>query len=58
MKKITIIAAASMLFATASFAQDWNWDKAHSQLNFSIVHMGHQRYRRIFRLRYCKADFH
>ena len=40
MKKITIIAAAFTLFTTASFAQDWNWDKAHSQLNFSIVHMG------------------
>jgi polyisoprenoid-binding protein YceI len=40
MKKITIIAAAFTLFTTASFAQEWNWDKAHSQLTFSIVHMG------------------
>src|SRR5689334_8797155 len=40
MKKITTIAAAFLLFATASFAQDWNWDKAHSQLNFSITHLG------------------
>lgn len=40
MKKITTIAAAFLLFATASFAQDWNWDKAHSQLTFSITHLG------------------
>jgi polyisoprenoid-binding protein YceI len=39
MKKITAITAAFLLFASAGFAQDWNWDKAHSQLNFSIVHM-------------------
>jgi polyisoprenoid-binding protein YceI len=40
MKKITAITAAFLLFAGASFAQDWNWDKAHSQLTFSIVHLG------------------
>jgi len=39
MKKIVSITAAFLLLAGASFAQDWNWDKAHSQLNFSIVHM-------------------
>ncbi|HEY4290568.1 MAG TPA: YceI family protein [Puia sp.] len=40
MKKITAITAAFLLFAGATFAQDWNWDKAHSQLTFSIVHLG------------------
>lgn len=40
MKKITAITTAFLLFAGASFAQDWNWDKAHSQLTFSIVHLG------------------
>jgi polyisoprenoid-binding protein YceI len=39
MKKITAITTAILLYAGASFAQDWNMDKAHSQLNFSIVHM-------------------
>jgi len=40
MKKITIVTAAFILFATAGKAQNWNWDKAHSQLNFGITHMG------------------
>jgi polyisoprenoid-binding protein YceI len=40
MKKIIAISAAFLLFATAGFAQDWTWDKAHSQLNFGITHMG------------------
>ena len=40
MKKITAITTALLLFAGATFAQDWNWDKAHSQLTFSIVHLG------------------
>lgn len=40
MKKIISIAAAFLLFATASFAQGWTWDKAHSQLNFGITHLG------------------
>ena len=39
MKKIIAITAAFLLVAGASFAQDWNWDKAHSQLNFGITHM-------------------
>jgi len=40
MKKLSIITAALLLTAGASFAQTWNWDKAHSQLNFGITHMG------------------
>jgi len=40
MKKITIVTAAFLLFATAGFSQTWNWDKAHSQLNFGITHLG------------------
>jgi polyisoprenoid-binding protein YceI len=40
MKKITIVTAALLLFATAGFSQTWNWDKAHSQLIFGIGHMG------------------
>jgi polyisoprenoid-binding protein YceI len=40
MKKITLFAAAFLVFATAGFSQTWNWDKAHSQLNFGIAHMG------------------
>lgn len=38
-RKITALTSALFLTAGATFAQDWNWDKAHSQLNFSIVHM-------------------
>ncbi|HTR28449.1 MAG TPA: YceI family protein [Puia sp.] len=40
MKKIIAISTAFLLFATAGFTQDWTWDKAHSQLNFGITHMG------------------
>ena len=40
MKKITLVAATLFFLATAGFAQTWNWDKAHSQLNFSISHLG------------------
>jgi len=40
MKKVTLFAAAFLIFATAGFSQTWNWDKAHSQLNFGINHMG------------------
>jgi polyisoprenoid-binding protein YceI len=40
MKKVTVITTALLLFAGATFAQDWNWDKAHSQLTFSITHLG------------------
>lgn len=39
MKKFSIIAAAFLLLSSAGFAQTWNWDKAHSQLNFGITHM-------------------
>lgn len=35
-----IITAALLLAGTATFAQEWNWDKAHSNLNFAIVHLG------------------
>jgi polyisoprenoid-binding protein YceI len=40
MKKIIAITSAFLLIAGAGFAQDWTWDKAHSQLNFGITHMG------------------
>src|ERR1700744_5144655 len=40
MKKIIAITAAFVLAASVGFAQEWNWDKAHSQLNFGITHMG------------------
>lgn len=40
MKSTIITAAFITLFATAGFSQTWNWDKAHSQLNFGITHMG------------------
>jgi len=40
MKKTIFVSAAFLLFATAGFSQTWNWDKAHSQLNFGIAHMG------------------
>ncbi len=40
MKKITIVAATLLLFAFSGMAQTWNWDKAHSQLNFGISHLG------------------
>src|SRR5580698_2620780 len=40
MKKIIAITTALLLIAGAGFAQDWTWDKAHSQLNFGVTHMG------------------
>src|SRR5216684_1823047 len=40
MKSTIITAAFITLFTTAGFSQTWNWDKAHSQLNFGITHMG------------------
>jgi len=40
MKSTLITAALITLFSTAGFSQTWNWDKAHSQLNFGISHMG------------------
>lgn len=39
MKKTAIITSAFLLLAGAGFAQTWNWDKAHSQLNFGVTHM-------------------
>src|SRR5580658_10038704 len=39
MKKIIAITSAFLLTAGAVFAQDWTWDKAHSQLNFGVTHM-------------------
>jgi polyisoprenoid-binding protein YceI len=39
MKKIIVITTAFLLTAGAGFAQDWTWDKAHSQLNFGVTHM-------------------
>lgn len=40
MKKIIFSTAVFLLVAGSTFAQEWNWDKAHSQLNFGITHMG------------------
>ncbi len=38
--KFTFITAAFItLFSTAGFSQTWNWDKAHSQLQFGIQHL-------------------
>jgi len=38
--KLTFITAAFItLFSTAGFSQTWNWDKAHSQLQFGIQHL-------------------
>jgi polyisoprenoid-binding protein YceI len=39
MKKITFLAAALILSLSSVFAQTWNWDKPHSQLNFGITHL-------------------
>lgn len=39
MKKIAIIAAALLASATASFAQTWTVDNAHSRLGFSVPHL-------------------
>jgi polyisoprenoid-binding protein YceI len=40
MKKIILSTAALFILAGSTFAQDWNMDKAHSQVNFVIGHMG------------------
>lgn len=40
MKKIILSTAALFILAGSTFAQDWNMDKAHSQVNFGITHMG------------------
>jgi polyisoprenoid-binding protein YceI len=39
MKKIIAITTTLLLIAGAGFAQEWTWDKAHSQLNFGVTHM-------------------
>lgn len=40
MKKIILSTAALFILAASTFAQEWNMDKAHSQVNFGITHMG------------------
>jgi polyisoprenoid-binding protein YceI len=40
MKSTIITAALIASFSTAAFSQTWNLDKAHSQLNFGITHLG------------------
>lgn len=40
MKQIIVSTAAFLLVATGAFAQEWNMDKAHSQVMFVIEHMG------------------
>jgi polyisoprenoid-binding protein YceI len=40
MKKIILSTAALFLLAGSLFAQEWSLDKAHSQVNFGITHMG------------------
>ncbi len=39
MKKIIIAAASFIISMSSVSAQNWNWDKAHSQLNFGITHL-------------------
>jgi polyisoprenoid-binding protein YceI len=38
MKKVSMLTIALLSIAAAGFAQDWTWDKVHSQLNFGITH--------------------
>lgn len=40
MKKLILSTAALFILAGSTFAQEWNMDKAHSQVNFGITHMG------------------
>src|SRR5215469_10131349 len=40
MKKIILSTAAIVFMAATAFAQEWNMDKAHSQVLFAINHMG------------------
>jgi polyisoprenoid-binding protein YceI len=40
MKKIILSTAVLLLSAAATFAQEWNMDKAHSQVMFGITHLG------------------
>lgn len=39
MKKLILICGATLLTASASFAQTWALDKAHAKLGFAITHM-------------------
>lgn len=39
MQKISCL-ALGLFLSVSVFAQTWTWDKMHSQLNFSIKHMG------------------
>jgi polyisoprenoid-binding protein YceI len=40
MKKFIISTAVLLSITAAAIAQDWNMDKAHSQIMFGITHMG------------------
>jgi polyisoprenoid-binding protein YceI len=40
MKKTIVSTAAFLILATAGFSQEWNMDKAHSQIMFGIEHFG------------------
>jgi len=40
MKKITLLATAFALTASAAFAQTWSIDKAHSRVGYTVLHMG------------------
>jgi polyisoprenoid-binding protein YceI len=40
MKKIILSTAAFLIATATTFAQEWNLDKAHSQVMFGINHMG------------------
>ena len=40
MKKIIFSVAALLIITATAFAQEWNMDKAHSQVLFGITHMG------------------
>jgi polyisoprenoid-binding protein YceI len=40
MKKFIISTAVFLSITAAAIAQDWNMDKAHSQIMFSVLHMG------------------
>ncbi len=40
MRKTTVLLSVLVLFLNAGIAQGWTIDKAHSQLNFGITHMG------------------
>jgi polyisoprenoid-binding protein YceI len=52
MKSTLVTAAFITLISTVGFSQTWNWDKAHSQLNFGITHLGISETRRQLRQRH------